>query len=431
MITRRRLLAAAASTPIVLAGCKIRTINYFPPSTAHVRFANLTLDSTGMDVKEGDTTIWTGVAFQQSTSYVDFNNEQKTFALFVTGQTTEIANATVALAGEQSYTLLSYGSTDVTNALFAPDASPNAGSDNFLIRIIDVAAGLPAFDAYFTDPTIPVDGNLSPNFVGLQSGSSTVALRFGIGTYSLRLTISGSQSIVYDSGPRTFPGNASTDFILYTLGSASLPQVMQLDVQDGGVEAVLPSTVATARVVNAAVQTGSINVAVAGNSIAAGLAYGTSSLYTFVTAGSNLISVEATSTPGAPIATLQADFASARDLSLVVLGLAGAVRVLALTDDNRVPQSGSARARFVNASSDTAAYDVYVGDTRAFAAVPAGTATTYAVANAGTATVTFRDPGTGAVALTIPDVSFDDGRVLSIYAVGTASALGSIVNVDR
>lgn len=431
MITRRRLLAAAASTPIVLAGCKVRTINYFPPSTAHVRFANLTLGSAGLDVKEGDTTIWSAVAFQQSTDYVDFNNEQKTFALFVTGQTTQIASATVALAGEQSYSLLSYGTTDVTNALLAPDASPNAGNDNFLIRIIDVAAGLPAFDAYFTDPTIPVDDNLSPNFVNLQSGSSTVALRFPVGVYSLRMTIASSKSVVYDSGPRTFPGNASTDFVLYTLGTASLPQVMQLDVQDGGVRAVLPSTIATARVVNGAVQAGGINVKVAGTTVAAGLAYGASSLYTFVTAGSNLISVEAASTPGAPIATLQADFGSARELSLVVLGLAGAVRIIALTDDNQVPISGSCRTRFVNASSDTAAYDVYVGDTKAFAALPAGTASTYAIVNAGTATVTFRDPGTGAIALTITDVSFGDSRVLSIYAVGTAGALGSIVNTDR
>ncbi len=431
MITRRRLLAAAASTPIVLAGCKVRTINYFPPSTAHVRFANLTIDSAGMDVKEGDTTIWSDVAFQESTGYVDFNNEQKTFALFVTGDTTEIASATVALAGEQSYTLLSYGSTEVTNALLAPDASPNAGNDNFLVRIIDVAAGLPAFDGYFTDPTIPVDSNLSPNFVGMQSGTSTVALRFGVGTYSLRLTISGSQSVVFDSGPIVFGGNVSTDFILYTLGAASLPQVMRLDVQDGGVEAIVPNLISTARVVNGAVQSGAINVTVAGTTIATGLAYAVSSLYTLTSAGSLLVSVEATSTPGAPIATLQANFPSARELSLVVLGLAGAVRILPLVDDNRVPANGQARVRFVNASSDVAAYDVYVGDTKQVAALAAGAAAPYASIAAGTYTVTFRDPATGATALTVANQAFGDSRVLSIYAVGTAGALGSVVNTDR
>ena len=99
--------------------------------------------------------------------------------------------------------------------------------------------------------------------------------------------------------------------------------------------------------------------------------------------------------------------------------------------DGRTLSHGSCRTRFVNASSDTAAYDVYVGDTKAFSALAAGTASTYAIVNAGTASVTFRDPGSGAIALTVPDVAFGDSRVLSIYAVGTAGALGSIVNTDR
>lgn len=431
MISRRRLLAAAASAPIVFAGCRVRTINYFPPSDAHVRFANFTLDSAGMDVREGDSTIWSGVAFEGSTDFVDFTNERKTFGLYVTGQSEELANAEVTLAGEQSYTLLSYGSTDLTNALLAPDASPNAGNDNFLIRIIDVASGLPAFDAYFTDPTIPIDENIGPNFVNLQSGTSTVALRFTVGTYSLRIAIAGSRSVVYDSGPRTFGGGLSTDFVLFTLGSASLPQVSQLDVNDGGQRVVLSSTIATVRIVNGAVQTGAIDATVAGTAVANGLAYATSSLYTFATAGTNLISVQATSTPGAPIATLQAELPSARESSVIVLGLAGAVRMVAFVDDNRSPLSNQARARFVNASSDAAAYDVYVGDTKQFSALVPGTASAYLVLDAGTATVTFRDPGTGAVALTVADVAFGEGRVLTIYAVGTAGALTSVVNTDR
>lgn len=431
MITRRRLLAAAVSTPIVLSGCKVRTINYFPPSVAKVRFANLTVGSTGLDVREGDSTIWSAVPFEDSRDFVEFNNQEKTFALFVTGQPNEVARTTVSLAGEQSYTLLSYGSTEVINALLAPDASPNAGDGNFLIRIIDVAAGLPSFDAYFTDPTIPVDDNLSPNFVNLQSGSSTVALRVPAGIYSMRVTVSSTKSVVYDSGPLIIPSGISTDFVFYTLGTAALPQIMRLDVNDGGVRAVVPSKVGSARVINGAVQSGAISVTAGGTSLAIGLAYGTSSLYTLTGVGSLQVVAESASTPGAPIATLQADFPSARELSLVVLGLAGAVRILALVDSNEIPPSGAARARFVNASSDTAAYDVYVGDTKAVSALAAGTASAYFNVNAGTAPVTFRDPGTGAVVLTVPDVQFGDSRVLTIYAVGTANALGPVVNFDR
>ncbi len=40
MITRRRLLVSAAAAPLVLAGCKVRTINYFPVNPATVRFVS-------------------------------------------------------------------------------------------------------------------------------------------------------------------------------------------------------------------------------------------------------------------------------------------------------------------------------------------------------------------------------------------------------
>ena len=431
MISRRRLLAAAASAPIVLAGCKVRTINYFPPTPADVRFVNLTVDSPGIDVRVGDATLFSGVVFEQVTPYAELDNEQTTFQLFPTALGVEVANVTISLAGKQFYTLLSYVSPAFTFALVAPDTSSNAGDGNFLIRIINVAASLPAFDIYITDPAIPVDDNLSPNVSNLQSGSSTVAIRLSTGVYSVRMTIAATKSVVYDSGPQVFGGNLSTDFVAYTQGFASLPQGMQLDVNEGGKQAVLPNRVASARVVNGAVQTGAIDVSIAGISVASALAYATSTTYAFISAGSSLVSAQATSTPGATIATLQAEFATARESTLVVLGLPGATRILAFLDENRVPVSGASLVRFVNASSDTAAYDVFVGDTKLVTALAAGTAAPYLPIVAGTNTVTFRDPGTGAVALTITDQAFGSGTVKSIFAVGVTGALAPVVNNDR
>jgi len=431
MVTRRRLIVAAASAPVVLAGCKVRTINYFPPTPADVRFVNLTVDSPGIDVRVGGSTLWSGVVFEQVTPYAGLDNQQTTFQLFPTALGVEVANVTISLAGKQFYTLLSYGSPAFTFALVAPDTSSNAGDGNFLIRIINVAASLPAFDIYITDPAIPVDDNLSPNFSNLQSGSSTVAIRLSTGVYSVRMTIAATKSVVYDSGPQVFGGNLSTDFVAYTQGFASLPQGMQLDVNEGGKQAVLPNRVASARVVNGAVQTGAIDVSIAGISVASALAYATSTTYAFISAGSSLVSAQATSTPGATIATLQAEFATARESTLVVLGLPGATRILAFLDENRVPVSGASLVRFVNASSDTAAYDVFVGDTKLVTALAAGTAAPYLPIVAGTNTVTFRDPGTGAVALTITDQAFGSGTVKSIFAVGVTGALAPVVNNDR
>lgn len=431
MISRRRLLAAALSSPVVLAGCKVRTINYFPSSKAYVRYANFTLDSTGMDVREGDATIWSGVAFEGSTDAVEFTNEQKTFRLFATGGTDELANASAPLAGEQFYSLLSWGTMQGINAVLIPDASPSSNQENFLIRGIGVGVGLPGIDVYIADPAVPIDNQIGPNFFNIQPGTSTTSLRLPVGPYSLRMTLAGQKTLLYDSGPVSIAGGVSTDIMLYTLGSARLPQVMRLDVNTGGIRTILPSKIAAVRIVNGAAQGGAIDAKAGDTVLADDLAYAASSGYTTLPAGVSTVVVEAVSTPGATIATLEADFPSARENTVIVTGLPGAVKMVAFADDNRPPLAGQARVRFVNASSDTAAYDAYVGDDKAASAIAPGTASPYAGISAGTATLTFRDPATGAVVLTVPDVELDDGEVASIFVIGIAGALVSLVNTDR
>ena len=74
MNTRRRFIVALAAAPAALAGCKVRTINEFPTSHADVRFANVMIGATGLDVREGDTVVWSAIPFEGFTDYVEFEN---------------------------------------------------------------------------------------------------------------------------------------------------------------------------------------------------------------------------------------------------------------------------------------------------------------------------------------------------------------------
>lgn len=431
MNTRRRLLASALAVPVVLAGCKIRTINYFPPANARVRFANLMLGSTGLDVRESETLVWTGIPFEGTTDYIDFVNQETTFKLSFTDTSTDIANVTIALAGEQPYTLFGYGTTDVPTTVIAPDTSSAAGSGNILLRTIDVGLGLPAIDVYVTAPDIPIDENVSPNFANLNAGSATVALRISSGTYRVRATIASSKSVVYDSDAHVFPDATSSDYVFYAIGAASLPQAYLLDVDGAGTRAIIPSTIAAVKFLNAAAQAGPIDAFVDGTKFIEDLPNPGASGYVFSTAASHLVTIEADSTPGAAIVSLQATFVSAREGSVLVYGLPGAVKAVMFIDDNRVPASGFARVRFVNGSSDAAVYDVFANDSKLVSALAAGTASAYTNFSAGTYTITFRNPATGAIALTAADVEFGDTRVVSVCAAGVAGSLASFLSVDR
>jgi hypothetical protein len=430
MNRRRRLIAAALASPLVLAGCKVDTINYFPPSTAKVRFVNLMLGSTAVDLIEGDTTLFTAIPFEGSTDFIDLENTRRSFVLRFTGQTDDLGSIDIALAGEASYTILAFGTPEQPELMIAPDVTTTS-SGNVQLRLINVAQGSPSYDLYITEPLVEFDDNLSPNFIGIQAGSSTTSLRFEQRIYRLRATPNGSRSIAYDSGLVDFTVTSSSDIVFYTLGSQALPAVMILDV-DGALRRMpVPSRISAARLVNAAFQTGTIIGKYDGTVFTAEVPYPGVTGYGFQAAGLHTVAVEAVATPGATIASLEHDFPPSRDTSLVAVGAAGAVQILAFPDDNRVPPPGGMRLRIINASSDNAAYDVFVGDTKQVTALAARAASAYLVLPAGTYAITFRDPGTGTTVATLADVDLSEGRVTTIYLTGVVGNLQTMRSTER
>jgi hypothetical protein len=343
----------------------------------------------------------------------------------------DLANVKVTLAGEQPYTLFAYGTIEVPNALIVPDTTTNPGGGKFQVRLVDVASGLPNYDIYITAPDVAVDEQIGPNFANMSPGSASTSLRFDVGIWRIRAALAQSKVVVYDSGPIVFGEGANTDFVLYAVGAGTLPQGMRLDVNDGGTRAQQPSTIATLKFLNAAVGTGAINTFIDGTKAIEGLAYPGGSGYAQSTAGSHNVTIEAVITPGATIASLAVNLPSSRESTVLVYGLPGAVQAVLLTDDNRQPASGLLRVRFVNGVSDGKAYDVFVNDTKLVSALPAATASAYSNFSAGTYTVTWRDPATGAIAVTLADEAFGEGRVLSAVVAGTTGQLAAFVATDR
>lgn len=429
MITRRRLLLSAAAAPLALAGCKVRTINYFPPHPATVRMVNVLNSLVGLDGLQGGNVVWSDVAFQSYTDYVEFENTETTFAVRAHGTETDLGAATISLTGNQPYTLIPFGTLDASGLLMLPDAT-NSGSGTMQVRLINVGLGTGPTDVYITAPDANLD-ETNPNFVGVGSGGSTVGLRLAPGSYRIRATFNGTKVVIYDHPAIEFAEGLSTNLILYTLDSASLLQAMLLPSAGTGTSGVVTSTVSAVKVVNAAINAGTIDGFFDGTLFVNDVPYGAFTLYAFQSAGSHTISFEATSTPGAAIATLTRTLDPVSDVSVLVVGYPGAVQAIAFADNNRAPIAGQTRVRFVNGSSDDAAYDVYAGDTKLVSALAARTASAYFPLTAGTYTITFRDPASGATKLTIADQELGEGRVLTCYAAGATGQLTSIVSTDR
>jgi hypothetical protein len=427
MPTRRLLLAALLAVPFVVAGCKINTINYFPPKYANVRVINVMADVPAVNVAQGDAVVWSGVAFEAAGAYQDFENTTNTFTVSLPGATTSLGSASYALAGEVPYTLVPYGTLSAPQLLMLPDAAITPGSGRFQMRFANVAPGTGGIDVYVTVPGASID-NLAANFYNIAYGSATGYAGYNAGSYQIRITPFNTKTVIYDSGPLTFADQATTDVLLYSKGSGTLVNALRADVY--GQTAVANSTQARLKAVNAAVQTGTVNQLVDGTALVSGLAYAAASAYGAASTGAHTIAFEATATPGAIIASVAKNLGAGTDASVFVTGFAGSQTAVVLADSNLPPLPGNVRVRFVNASPDTPALDVLVNGTKRVSALASSSASGYLELTAGTYTLSFADPTTGTPSLTLAGTVLTAGQVSTVYAVGAAGGLSGLVTQD-
>src|SRR5262245_32997702 len=110
MLNRRFVLALLLAMPIAVAGWKIKTINSFPQTPAHVRMVNAIADSGAMNGTVDGNPTWSSLAFESTTPYMDFNNTQfHVFNVSLVGSTSVLTSSTYNLAGTASYTLMAFG----------------------------------------------------------------------------------------------------------------------------------------------------------------------------------------------------------------------------------------------------------------------------------------------------------------------------------
>lgn len=428
MFNRRRFIVAASALP--LTACKIRTINYFPVQDATVRFLNVLAGPAAVDVFQGGVAVWSGIAFEASTGYVTFTAQQTTFTIQLPGATSSLAEVTAPLAGQQPYTMIAFGTLTAPVAVLLGDSTLTIPAGQTQLRIFDAAPGQSAVDLYFTVPGVPID-ELTPQFGGINYQNSTVFIQIAAGEYQLRLTVSNTKTVVYDSGPRNYPEQTGTDLVMYSRGSTLLPNLELLEVNGTLQQVVLNNTLARLRIVNLAFQTGTVNEFLDGVAGVTALAYGSASAYNIATQGSHVVTFEAAAVPGATIASLTTTLVPATDSSVFISGFAGSTVAIALTDSNLPPATGNGRFRIVNASPDAPPLDVFVLEQKVASALAYTKASAYTEIPGNVLTVRFVDSTTGTVLLTLTDVPLAVGNVISIYAAGPAAQLVGQVFQDN
>ncbi|HOQ99840.1 MAG TPA: DUF4397 domain-containing protein [Anaerolineae bacterium] len=173
------------------------------------------------------------------------------------------------------------------------------------------------------------------------------------------------------------------------------------------------------RLVQASPSAPPLDAAVNGNTIFGSLQFKGITPYALLTPGASNVQLAPADGGQPALLNLDANLAACTDYTLLALGPPESIEPLLLLDDNSPPAPGQARVRLVNASPNAPAVDVAVaGGPVLFSSVPFKGAAGYASVSVGTYTLEVREVGSGRVLLTVPDVTFDNCTVYTLFAVG-------------
>ncbi len=284
MSFRRKLLVALPFVvALVIAGCKISTINYFPPHPANVRVVNLMPEAAGIDVSIAGNPAYSALPFQGVTGYQSYDNQATIFSVNVTGSGT-ILNFTYNLAGEQPYTLLVYGSLTSMSASLLQEVPSAPTNGQIQVAVFNAAINQNSVDIYVTAPGTDIT-NLNPNYAGVFYNGTSLNLAFAPGTYQIRITTQGTKTVIYDSGGTALTPNIGLSLVAYSKGSGVLVNAMVLQSQ--GAAATLDSALAQIKAMNGASVVGPVNQLLGTTAIATNIPYATASLYNPVVQGAD------------------------------------------------------------------------------------------------------------------------------------------------
>ncbi len=188
------MLALAAA---LAAGCGNDNSLSVSQST-RLRAVNAATDAATIRVQVGGKTL-DNIAYGKGTDYqtIDAGNQELRVQTVLGDQT--IYDKNLAFTAGADYTVLVAGAgSDITVVPFTDDnARPATGQAKF--RLIHAAAGGPTVDVYITAPSADLTMS-TPQLTSLSPGNASSYAQVAAGSYQIRITESGSKTVLVDLG---------------------------------------------------------------------------------------------------------------------------------------------------------------------------------------------------------------------------------------
>jgi hypothetical protein len=430
LLARTAWLALATVLLAMVAGCNLKSGGYNTTSPPKVRFFNASPDLGTVDATIGTVPAVGLLGYETFSTYRTASTGTQPISVTLSGTTTQVLQTTQTFENGQRFSYIVFGRTGAPRDLLLSDSVELPGGGNVKLRLVNATLEQPLIDVYVTNPGQDL-ATVSPTITGIASGSASDFIERNSGSSEIRVTPSGSKTVLYDSGQVTLSDRNAYSLVAYDRGNPGQVNVGLLTNDTLGSGALLNSIVADTRFLNAAPGVAAANATVDQTTIT-GVAYDTVSAYQPVPSGVRNASFAATANPGTPIISGTVLQAAGGASTIVFFGAAGAQQGFALQDLNLLPVTpGNARMRVVNLGSGAGSVSTLVNGALTVGALDPGQPSLYFELPPAAYTFTFAEPTSLAPLLTVPAVTVGADHTYTLFLVGPPGQLTFLLTQDR
>ena len=410
---------------IFVAGCSDDDNPTIPVTpTTNLRVVHTSYDAPAVDVWIDGAVAISNLAYGQSSGYAEVPAGMRNIQVTPTGQTSPVViDADLNIEEANEYTVAAVDVlADISALVAVDDREPSASQAK--VRFLHASPDAPAVDIKLNSGSGPAV------FSDVSFNEITDYIEVAGTSYTFVVTPTGSEVEVI-----VFEPIAVSEGTVYTVvahgsldASDDYPFAVRVFVDNDPGNAFVDMTAATTNVLvtHASPDAPGVDLLVDGivvNSQA--LEYPDNTGYLSVNTGTRNFKVNAS---GTSTTVIDETLTIGANLSYSVFAIdeLSDIRALVLQDDLTAPASGKSHVRFLHLSPDAPAVDITLTDgTVIFGNVAFGEYEGFSPLDSGTYDLQVRVAGTSNVALELPGIVLENGKIYTVFAKGFLSGQGS------
>lgn len=407
----------------------------------YLRAIHASPDAPNVDIYLDDQLALADVGYEQASGFITAIAGMSTIKINVAGTETTAIEADLNLVEDEYISVFALNNLDSIEPFILMDTNTPAGEGFFKLKALHASPNVPEVDIYVTAPGADITMT-EPALSNIPFKGNSGYLDLPEGEYQVRITLAGTKTAAYDSGPLDLPeGLILTAAAIETDEGPSPVKLMVLTNLEESPVLLFSDYRAEVRIVHASSDAPAVDILVDDATALEDVAYQGFSGYLELTPGARNFKVNAANTD-LTVIDVTPELMPEKDYTVIALNELENIEPLLLEDDNTLPGEGNFKLRLIHAAQQAGTVDVYLTGADdsidmmepSIAGFEFKANSGYLEFPAGTYRARITLPGTKTVAIDTGAITFEPGQIRTAIARDPANeedGFGVILLEDR